>query len=378
MNTTRNGDASLAILGSYPPPYGGVAVHVQRLGPLLESRGISYVIYNGTSDAGDGRRVVPIYSRRRSWMIRYLFVGREPAVYILSDRLGAWLIGALMASLRGKRVMVRLRNVTLPDLIRRGGWRRWLAGYAMRRMAGIVCVSRQLQESAGSLGVEPGRLFWSPGFLPPDIGSIGRKAVDAGVWPFVEAHSPVVAANGKVNWYEGTDLYGLDMLVELAARLKGEYPRIGIVVCFWDFKPVEQARLNELMARARQLGVAENLLFNTARGEFVPVLAESDVFVRPTNTDGDANSIREALYLGVPAVASDVVERPEGTILFRTRDMDDFEEKVRAALKITSGSVGRPRGLLAQEDRDRIEGYLALLSDAAEGRDPVAARGAHR
>ena len=40
------------------------------------------------------------------------------------------------------------------------------------------------------------------------------------------------------------------------------------------------------------------------------MLRLTDVLLKPTNTDGDAISVREALYLGVPVVASDVVERP--------------------------------------------------------------------
>jgi glycosyltransferase involved in cell wall biosynthesis len=107
--------------------------------------------------------------------------------------------------------------------------------------------------------------------------------------------------------------------------------------------------------------VEGRVLLNIASGIFVPVLAEADVFVRPTNTDGDANSVREALYLGVPAVASDVVERPAGTILFRTRDLDDLEAKVRSVLSVTRRRR-EAAGQLAPEDRASIETYLGLLA----------------
>jgi glycosyltransferase involved in cell wall biosynthesis len=43
--------------------------------------------------------------------------------------------------------------------------------------------------------------------------------------------------------------------------------------------------------------------------------------VRPTRSDGDALSIREALHAAVPVVASDVVERPEGTLTFPLEDI---------------------------------------------------------
>ena len=52
------------------------------------------------------------------------------------------------------------------------------------------------------------------------------------------------------------------------------------------------------------------MTFHVKEGPFIPVLRLTDVLLKPTNTDGDAISVREALYLGVPVVASDVVERP--------------------------------------------------------------------
>lgn len=363
MQTPIQESGQLAILGSYPPPYGGVGVHVQRLCPLLEDRGIPYRVYNATSDYGDGKRVIGVFSRRRTWFIQYLFTARESAIYILSGRLLAWVIGALMASWRGKRVLLRLRNASLPDWVEAGGVKRFLATFALRRMTGVVCVSKLLMESARRLGVDESRLHWSPGFLPPDARQMDRASVNPEVWPFIERHSPVIAANGRIDQYRGEDLYGLDLLVELADRLKTDYPQVGIVICFWDHQPGDQARLDALIETAHRKGVGDNVLFNTQSGPFVPVLDAADVFARPTNTDGDANSIREALFLGVPAVASDAVERPAGCHLFRSRDPADFEAKVREALKNSRGQAGGA-ATLPPEDRERIDRYLNLLESA--------------
>lgn len=360
----------LAILGSYPPPYGGVAVHVQRLCPLLEARGIRFVVYNATGDFGEGRRVVSVFTRRRSWIIRYAFTGREIAVFLMSDRLTAWLAAALMVMLRGKRVAIRLRNAALPDWVAQSGWRRRLAGFALRRMTAVVCVSPLLMESARSLGVPSDRLHLSPGFLPPSDAQADRNAVNPEVLDFVSRRRPIIAANGKVDWYRGEDLYGLDHLLELAARLKPDYPNIGVVVCMWNHLPGDDEYIQRLRSEAQRRGVSDAVLFNTRSGVFVPVLAEADVFIRPTNTDGDANSVREGLYLGVPTLASDAVERPAGTILFRTRDVNDMEAKVRTALE-RCGRVDRPSPQLPPDDRARIDRYLDLLETLAkDGKSP--------
>jgi hypothetical protein len=58
------------------------------------------------------------------------------------------------------------------------------------------------------------------------------------------------------------------------------------------------------------------------------LIDSSDIVLRPTNTDGDALTIREGLYLNKSVLASDVVERPKGTLLFRNRDIADLESKL--------------------------------------------------
>jgi glycosyltransferase involved in cell wall biosynthesis len=360
----RRGAAQLAILGSYPPPYGGVSVHVQRLGPLLKERGISYVVYNATGDAGDGERVIPVLSGRKRWMARYFFTAREPAIYLMSDRLLTWIMVALMARIRGKRVLIRLRNSALPDWIRESAWRRALAGFSLRGVAGVVCVSERLLEAAKSLGVPQHRLHFSPGFLPPATSTADRADVNPEVWEFIKGRRPIIAANGKVDWYRGQDLYGLDQLLELATRLKPDYPSLGVVVCMWNHLPGDDQYIENLSAEARRRGVSDTILFNKRSGVFVPVLAEADVFIRPTNTDGDANSVREGLYLGIPTLASDAVERPAGTIVFRTRDVDDMEAKVRSVLERNRSGQHLPPQLQS-DDRARIDRYLELLESLA-------------
>ncbi len=57
---------------------------------------------------------------------------------------------------------------------------------------------------------------------------------------------------------------------------------------------------------------------------------------RPTNTYGNAISIRGTLYFGRPVVVSDVVNRPEGTVVFKSRDLASFIAATRRALAAAS------------------------------------------
>jgi len=56
---------------------------------------------------------------------------------------------------------------------------------------------------------------------------------------------------------------------------------------------------------------------------------KSDIFVRPTAVDSYGISVAEAIHFKVPAVASDVCPRPEGAVLFKSRDTTDFIQRVK-------------------------------------------------
>ena len=81
------------------------------------------------------------------------------------------------------------------------------------------------------------------------------------------------------------------------------------------------------------IGIDKNFIFITQNYQFYPILMASDLFVRPTNTDGDAISIREALHFRIPSVVSDAVPRPKGTNLFKNRDIHSFTIKVENILE---------------------------------------------
>jgi len=50
--------------------------------------------------------------------------------------------------------------------------------------------------------------------------------------------------------------------------------------------------------------------------DFFEVLKLSEGFIRNTTTDGDSLSIRESIYLNIPVFATNVVDRPSGTLVY--------------------------------------------------------------
>jgi glycosyltransferase involved in cell wall biosynthesis len=87
-----------------------------------------------------------------------------------------------------------------------------------------------------------------------------------------------------------------------------------------------------MLERIKELNIEKSFLLVTDDMEFWPILQRSNLFIRPTSTDSFGISIAEALTLGVPSIASNVCGRPEGTILFKSRDQEDLYKKVRQVI----------------------------------------------
>jgi glycosyltransferase involved in cell wall biosynthesis len=122
--------------------------------------------------------------------------------------------------------------------------------------------------------------------------------------------------------------YGFDLLATVVAQLRLRYPSVGCVVMGSGEQREEAER------RIHEMGLEKNVLMlgDVNHDTCLALMSASDVFVRPTLEDGDSISVREALALGVPVVASDIGTRPAGAILFQRGDVGEMLSKVELAM----------------------------------------------
>ena len=80
----------------------------------------------------------------------------------------------------------------------------------------------------------------------------------------------------------------------------------------------------------------ENILIleDTPHPQTLLIIRSSTIFLRPTLYDGDAISVREALALGTPVIASNTDFRPEGTLLFDIGNFEDLKDKISECLHL--------------------------------------------
>jgi glycosyltransferase involved in cell wall biosynthesis len=212
---------------------------------------------------------------------------------------------------------------------------RWAARKIVRsRKVRWIAVSAAVKEQLTELGAEDSRISVIPAFIPPSANVGDAASLPAEMRSFLDAHRPILSVYG---WQlsrdnEGVDLYGIDMCIDLLAKLKPDYPEIGLIACI----PVipDPDYFKELKRRTKDRGLEHNLFFyDRSLPEAYPLWQASDIYLRPTTTDGDAVAVREALSLGVPVVASDASRRPDGVVLFPKRDGESFAKAVGETLQ---------------------------------------------
>lgn len=114
---------------------------------------------------------------------------------------------------------------------------------------------------------------------------------------------------------EGRDIYGLEETIRAFQALSHELPQCHFLVAIAQFGPDEfSARIRQQLEEL----VASRTNVSLLGGQSVlwPFFRKGALFLRPTTTDGDSVSVREALYFGCPVIASDVVPRPAGVMTF--------------------------------------------------------------
>ncbi len=328
----RAGRFYISQFGVYPPPYGGVSVHIQRLQALLLRCGYRCAVYDFSryNENKNDTNIINMY-QCRNWL--HILHPRGNIIHIHQsgmNSLGKILLLSILYNLMGKSPVVTYHSLK-EEITDIHSGKKLLFRISDLCISHYIGVSPQIRNKLISFGIETTKISTIPAFLPPVVKQSDIETIPEDVWNFIKRHKPILSANASgINFFRDQDLYGIDMCIELCANLKIAYPEIGFVFCLPDIGNLNYFR--EMKENIRMMGIENNFCFVTHPVQFYPILMKSDAYVRPTNTDGDAISIREAAFFKIPAVASDAVPRPPGTVLFRNRDITHLTQKINEVL----------------------------------------------
>jgi glycogen synthase len=302
------------IVGALPPPSGGVATHCRELQRALLAAGVQ-------AELLDPRRVGPDGRDGRARLLSRLALAhlRRELVHVHTNghNRGSWTLAALGAAGHLGPSLLTLHSGLAPDYIRaRARACRLIAA----RYSHVIAVNPEIAAALVDAGLAPSRIVVEPAFTPA---SLAFRVPPAGLAQIRRAHS-LLLASALAPGLE----YGAAVLLDAFALVRARRPDAGLVV----YGPGTRAPALAAAARARGLGDAIHHLGELERHQALAVVAAADLFVRPTLADGDAISVREAIALGRPVVASAVGARPPEAMLFPAGDAAACAEQIFLSL----------------------------------------------
>ena len=253
---------------------------------------------------------------RRGYLIHLITNGHNTRSWLTAG------LTAVAGSLAGKRSVLTLGSGDMPAFVQRQSW--WRRQLLLSVLSGFrrVMVRNPLAfDTVQKLGVPERRLC----IVPPYTGEVeaaGEEIPDR-VQKFISAHRPVL-----VSAVAYRPEYGIDLSLEAIRTLLPKHPQLGLIL----LGPESGGQSVQAEIDAR--GLTEQVLLAGALSHpaYLATVKQSTVFLRSTDFDGDASSVREALALGVPAVVSRTEFRPEGSVLFDVGRLDDLTAKLEQVL----------------------------------------------
>jgi glycosyltransferase involved in cell wall biosynthesis len=303
-------ELDVLLVGPYPPPFGGISAHVARLADAIAAHGMSVRVLNHFR-AREGNPLILGDLRRNPWRYwRALRVADARVVHYHHARWSTLVASALalhrsssatIATIHGEDVGRYLES-GIPGVAQ-------LTRRALKTFDVLIAVSVEAKQALQAVVDQPISVI--PAYIPVGTDQMMLSAeadafLQQGVNLVVAAYRLAVDGRGRT-------IYGLETAIDSFKALAPAQPalRLAIFLAEPPGSRRESDRLRSLIERVddpqlrRRIGIFY--------GEpLTPALRMAALYLRPTLTDGDAVSIREAIDAGVPVLASDVVVRPRG------------------------------------------------------------------
>ncbi len=350
-----NKKLKILITGPVPPPAGGISIHIQRLIHLLESEFDIDLI-----DESDQKKN-SVFNMRSLDVLSYVKkVKHSNLLFVHSGNKIFKKIHIITGRLFAKKVIITLHGYGP----KRKQPFRAIDNFFFSLAHKIILVNADI---ANRLSLPLKKCVVKHAFLPPSMLSEPALPATVNDW-LIKAtgdRKVIICANAsRLDMHNNLDLYGLDMSIEITNRLVKKGLPVNVIFTVSSIENCT-ALYNSYQQKIKELKLNDHLLLINERMSFVKLIERSDIVIRPSNTDGDALTVREAIYLGKDVLASDVVQRPDGTVLFKTRDLNDMEMKLEALVKkaIAENSQPQERRQAAQEDYSSF--YSDLINSVA-------------
>jgi glycosyltransferase involved in cell wall biosynthesis len=355
----------IVLLGRYPPPVGGNTTHVERLSYRLIRDGLDVTVVDLyrpsvwkthgkrleiAFDGGDSPHTalarahcLGLLSSASEGSILHVHISAGKRFYAMSPVL------AVLSCRARKRVLTIHSGSWLQEFERLSPISRWAAIRFLASFDDVICVNElQKQRLSGRIH---SHVHVIPAYLP--CPTAGDRELPAAVRALKRDCDFLVVTSGY-----GTPIYDYATLIRAVEMAQAQTSsRLALVLatyCEWDddYWPGIESLLEQTPIRATVTTALDAL-------DFAHLLANAQLYVRPTLTDGDAVAIRESASLGVRVLASDSVPRPAGCALFPAGNARALADLIVSAIRF--GDIGR---LETKEIKDSYFNIINIYIDS--------------
>ncbi len=304
----------IAIFGPYPPPLGGISVHIQRMEFFLKQEKIDYTIFD--HGHATGKNVITT-NKSLVWYIKALFIKDFSLFHFHQFFYFHYLFYVLFYYLNSTPFIITIHEESLfSDSAIKNKISFWLL--KKLKNTPIISVSEKLNNKLLSIGLNATYL---PAYVKP-VG-INKQSVTK------SNRNYFLFSTWKIDKRLSEEIYNVPLIFEFLKENKQEFIMLYMI---GNKASSDLEYLNDLIA---EYGLKDDivLLFDK---QLIDYLHNCKFLIRTNLEDGYGVSLQEAMDLGVPAIASNVCTRPKGTILFNNNDIQDLTQKIKYTITTDS------------------------------------------
>jgi glycosyltransferase involved in cell wall biosynthesis len=341
-------------LGPFPPPNGGVQTNLKAIHDLLNQRGDEGCVI-AITHSSQAENVPNVFKPRSAIKLLWLLLTLNFDVVHLhvGGDLTLRLVGLMLICglLPGSKSVLTFHSGGYASKVSDTASPNSLRGFAFRAFDHVIGVNQQMMVMFRRYGVKERNAQLILPFVLREP-SPESKIPDS-IERFIGAHRPLLLTVGLLE-----KEYRLRDQIECLESLLKRFPRIGLMILGSGSL---ESKLRDLIA-SKDYAERVFLAGDVDHDVTLQIIRRADVLLRPTDFDGDAVAVREALFLQTPVIASDNGMRPQGVHLISAPvQLRLLSEKISEVLAIKR----EPRRVDNVEGMKNIEAvievYIRLL-----------------
>lgn len=300
---------SVLLIGTYPPPFGGVTIHIKRFINLFDAKEFEI----GVLDLNKKKlfRGEDILSTSNAIRIIIFFFKADIIHLHIQNNLKIAII--LISKLFRKNVIYTQHNSRIGNVL-------------IWKVLNLFC-DRIILVNSNNIEhrlINKDKIKVIPAFLPPDKLDLLPDYVTIKI----SNYKYIFSSNCfRLSQFQGRDLYGFDLIIQAFHYLSKKQIVDNSLLLLVDPSNTTRNYVQDLIHKKDFF--SNDILHITENINFASLIKKSTLTIRATRTDGDSISVRESLYYNIPVIASDITTRPNGTILFKTNDSIDLARKIK-------------------------------------------------